>query len=241
MRPIFFFALVCGCSSPTTTPADSGSDMGTSMPDAAMDSGGGNMCSAVIQQFLDPKDSVSPGEVGILSDVAGVKTVYIDASAGGFMPTEARVYVNLATATRVDITDKQSPTSTAWDLALKRYVIFTNSGDAGPGMGGSLPLTKAFDQVTMADAMGKTLSIEQFVDKDCNPIMDMLGGPNTTLSGWYNYNMQTMAVSPKANLTYIVRSAGGVLFKMAIQSYYATPDGGTTTAGAHYLVKLAAL
>jgi hypothetical protein len=199
------------------------------------------MCSAVVQQFLDPIDSVSTGEVTVISDVSGVKTVYIDATAGGFMPTEARVYVNLGSVTRVTLTDKQAPTSTMWDLALKRYVIFTNSGDAGPGMGGSLALTKPFDQVTMADAMGKTLAVEQFVDKDCNPIMDMLGGVNTTLSGWYTYNMQTMAVAPKANLTYIVRGATGKLYKLAIQSYYATPEGGTSMTGARYLVKLAAL
>ena len=120
-------------------------------------------------------------------------------------------------------------------------MIFQNSGDAGPGMGGTLLVSKAFDQVTMADAMGKALAAEQFTDMDCNPIMDMLGGVNTTMSGWYSYDMQTMVVTPKPNVTYVVRSAGGVLYKLAIQSYYATPDGGTTMSGAHYLVKLAAL
>jgi hypothetical protein len=240
MRSIFVVLFAFGCSSPSTV-TDSGVDSGSMMtPEAATDTGTGGMCSAVVTQLLEPFDSVSTRDVTILSDVSGVKTVYIDASAGGFMPTEPRVYVKLSTATRVDITDKQAPTSTEWDLALKRYVIFTNSGDAGPGMGGSLLVSKAFDQVTMADAMGK-IAIEQFTDKDCNPIMDMLGGLTTTMGGWYNYDMQTMAVTPKPNVTFVVRSAAGVLFKLAIQSYYSTPDGGVSMSGAHYLVKLAAL
>lgn len=243
MRSMMMIVLlfVAGCSSPSTG-SDAGMDAGTeasSPMDAA--EGGGGACSAVVKQLLTPVDMVSTRDVLILADSGGVKTVYVDGSAGGFMPTEARVYVKLATATRVDITDTQAATSMDWDLAFKRYVIFQNSGDAGPGMGGTLAVSKAFDQVTMADATGKTLLAEQFTDKDCNPITDMLGGVNTTMSTWYDYDMQTMAVTPKANVTYVIRSASGVLYKLAIQSYYATPDGGTSMSGAHYLLKVAAL
>jgi len=198
------------------------------------------MCTSVVQQFLDPKDSVSMASVTVVSDMAGVKTVYVDATAGGFQPTEPRVYVALSSGMRVDITDKQAPTSTQWDLAFKRYVIFTNSGDTGPGKGGTMIVPKAFDQVTSADAMG-TFNVETLVDKDCNPMMDMLGGPNTTFSGWYNYNMQTMQLTPKA-VTYIVRGANGTsLYKIAIQTYYGLSDGGTGMTGANFVFKLAAL
>lgn len=246
MRHFILCILAAGCSSPTMTTNDAategGGDNDAGMEASMEGEAGGNMCSAVVQQFLDPKDAVSQADVTILSDMAGVKTLYIDASAGGLQPTEPRVYVDLATAMRVDITDPQAPMSTKWDIAFKRYVIFTNDGDTGPGMGGALLVAKAFDQVTAADAMGKTLGTEKLVDKDCNPIMDMLGGPTTTFSGWYNYDMQTMAVTPKPNTTYIVRAANGTtLYKLAIDSYYGLPDGGTGMASAHYLVKLAAL
>ena len=237
----FFFLVLAGCSSPTMTSNDAVLDASDVGMEAAMEvEVGGSMCTSVVQQFLDPKDSVSMASVTVVSDMAGVKTVYVDATAGGFQPTEPRVYVALSSGMRVDITDKQAPTSTQWDLAFKRYVIFTNSGDTGPGKGGTMIVPKAFDQVTSADAMG-TFNVETLVDKDCNPMMDMLGGPNTTFSGWYNYNMQTMQLTPKA-VTYIVRGANGTsLYKIAIQTYYGLSDGGTGMTGANFVFKLAAL
>ena len=108
-------------------------------------------------------------------------------------------------------------------------------------MGQSLFVSKAFDQVTMADAMGKTFALEHFVDQDCNAQMDATGAILTTFDGWYNYNQQTMFVSPKPNTAFIVRGATGKLYKVAILNYYSLPDGGTGMAGGFYTLKVAAL
>jgi hypothetical protein len=200
------------------------------------------MCSAALAMFTKPIDKVSTGAVSVISMSAGVSTVYVDASAGGFgnSDTYPRVYVDLANLTRVDITDKQALTSTAWDLAIKRPVLFTNDGDGGPGMGGTLVVSKPFDQVTAADATGK-FATESFVDANCNPKTDAAGDILTTMSNWYNYDQQTNILTPVPNTTYVIRGGTGKLYKMAILSYYGEPDGGMQTLGGYYLLQVGAL
>lgn len=237
-RFLIVFALV-GCSSSGGT-TDAAPDQKTMMMDSGTESG--TSCNAAIEMILKPVDMVSTGEVSIVSESNGVKTLYVDATAGGFgmSETNPRVYVDLTAGKRVDITDVQARTSMAWDLSFKRYVIFTNGGTGGPGMGGELTVFKAFDQVTAADATAK-FATEMFVDSDCNQLMDPLGGLLTTMSDWYDYNQQTMAVSPKNNTTFIVRGASGKLFKMAVVQYYGASDGGMSMTGARFVLKVAAL
>jgi hypothetical protein len=217
--------------------ASSGAGGGDAGPDAPV-----NMCSAAIAMVTMPVDKVSTGVVSVIGMSAGVTTLYVDASAGGFAGSNSfpRVYVDLATGTRVDITDKQALTSTAWDLAIKRPVLYTNDGDGGPGMGGTLILTKPFDQVTAADAKG-TFATEHFVDAQCNPKMDPAGDILTTMSNWYNYDQQTNVLTPMPGTTYILRGGAGKLYKMAILSYYGEPDGGMGTLGAYYILQVGAL
>lgn len=236
-------SIILACSSTTTTTTTNPTPDSSTPDDAQTDAGIDapvNACSAVITSLLKPLDQVSTGAVSIVSQAGSTKTLYIDATAGGFGMQDSypRVYVNLDTGTRVDITDKQAATSTAWDLAFKRPVIFTNDGDGGVGQGGSVIVAKAFDQVTSADAVG--FSLESFVDKDCNPKTDPTGDILTTMSTWYDYNQQTMQLTPKAT-TYVIRGGTGKLFKLAFLSYYATADGGMGNAGANYLVKVAGL
>lgn len=234
------------CSSTTTVnpaPVDAGSDVG-SQDDAASDApaeAAANMCSAAITSFINPIGKISTGAVTILNDAGGTKTLYIDATAGGFgnETTHPRVYVSLETGTRVDISDVQAQTSTAWDLAFRRPVIYTNSGDAGPGMGGEVTVHKPFDQATVADATG--FSTESFVDADCNPKMDMTGDLLTTMSAWYDYNQATMVVTPVPNTTEVIRGGTGKLYKMGIVGYYGLPDAGMGTIGAVYIVQVAGL
>jgi hypothetical protein len=231
--------LAAACSSTSTTPADGGSD---AQPSAdASEAGGGSMCTAAIEQLLAPIDKVSTGQVVVVSDTGGVKLLYVDASAGGFnaAATNPRTYVNLDTGKRVDVTDVSARASAEWDLAMKRDVIYTNGGDGGIGQGAALGVNKPFDQVTMADASG--LAKESFVDANCDPKVDPIGAPITTFSGWYDYDSQTMKVSPRTGLTYVVMGGGGKLYKVEIGSYYGNSTGGTGTASAHYLLKVAAL
>ncbi len=235
---------VTACSSSPASTDDAGAgDADVDAPaDATADAG--NMCSAALSSVLKPVDKVSTGVVSVVSDTNGVKTVYLDASAGSFALQDQypRTYVNLETATRVDVTDVQAPTSTGWDLAFKRPVIFTNDGDGGPGQGGLLTVAKAFDQVTAADATG-TFATESFVDADCNPKTDATGEILTTMSDWYDYDQQTNTVTPKPGTTFIVRGATGKLYKVAILSFYGRPDGGTggSQLAGEYLIEVAGL
>ena len=227
----------------TSTPA-TGDDAGAVVPDGGTSTeAGGGSCTAARANLLEPVDAVTKGAVTILSDTNGVKTIYVDASAGGTQggATNPRVYISLETGLRVDLTDPAAETSTAWDLAIKRPVIYTNDGDGGPGKGGAAFLTGTdFGAVTSADATAATFAIESFFDADCNPNVDATGEPLTSFSTWYDYNDQQHTLAPHPG-TWLVKGATGKIYKLAILNYYATPDGGTGTAGGEFVFKIAAL
>ena len=198
-------------------------------------SAAGAPCAAKKDQLLKPIATVSTGAVAVLSEAAGTRTVFIDASAGGSMAasTNPRVYVNLEQAKRVDVTDETAASSVEWDLALKRPVLFTNGGDGGPGAGQALLVDKDFDAVTAADATG--MRVESFFESDCAPKMDAAGAVRTTFDGWYDYDAATMTLSPHAG-TWVVKGATGKLYKLRILSYYANPDGSKGTSGGRYVL-----
>jgi hypothetical protein len=215
---------------------DGGKDSG------ALDGGSGGNCKAAREQLLRPIASVSNGEITIISDTDGVKTVYVDASAGGTMAsaTNPRIYLNLETMSKVNVSDVDATTSMAWDLAIKRPILFTNSGDGGSGQGGAVFVSAAFDTVTTDSAMGKTFAKEYFLDSECNPQLDPTNAVKTTFDGWYDYNSANMQLTPKQG-TWLVKGGGGKLYKIEIGSYYATSTGGTGMAGGRYLLKVKAL
>lgn len=255
--PALVIALVgCSSSDPETAPADdagsvmpeSGAggspDSGKPVADGGSDSGGnGNSCTAAKEQLLKPIASVSTGDVTVLADASGIKTVYVDGSAGGTQAssTNPRLYLNLETANKVSVTDKTAETSTGWDLSIKRPILFTNSGDGGSGQGGAVFLAGIdFDGVTAADATGKTFAKERFFDADCNPQVDQTGAAKTSFDGWYDYNQSNNQLTPKTG-TWLVKGGTGKLFKLEIRSYYATPDGGVGQAGGRYTLRIGAL
>ena len=203
---------------------DAGSDTGTS-------SGGNpNQCTAACKDLLLPIDKTSTGQVKVISETGGTKTVYIDATAGGFNNAvkNPRIYVDLTELKRVDKTDVAAPESTDWDLSLKRVVLFTNGGDAGIGVGGAAIVSKAFDAVTAADADAATIKTEKFFDDECKAQKDRTDAVLTTFSDWYDYDDTTRIPSPKANTTYIVKGAKGKRWKVAIKAYDANADGTLT-------------
>lgn len=192
---------------------------------------------------IAPVDKVSTGEVLIVSEAAPVKTIFIDATAGG-IPQQASnpwIYIHLGTAKRVDISDMGAESSMEWDLALKRAVIRTNGGDGGPGNGGAAFLKdKTFDTVGDADAKAATILEEHWFDNKCVAKKDPGGYLATTFDGWYDYGGQTThAVTPHPG-TFVVRGAGGnSLYRIEIKSYYANPDGTEGMSGARYLIQYA--
>lgn len=245
-----------GSTSGSTSSGGAGDDDDGDDDDDKTDAGkdsGGQTCEAAKATALVPVDKVSDAEVKDIAEADGAKTIYIDAAAGG-APEAAknpRVYISLETMTRVAVTDVAAPASTDWDLALKRSVFFTNGGDGGKGQGGAQFLAdKDFAAVTKADATA--LKTESFFDAECNPKKDDFGALETSFSGWYDYNLGEDPKDPRpANHltpfagTWIVKGATGKLYKLAILTWYAKPDGTpeetSNTYGAHLTIKAAPL
>lgn len=197
-------------------------------------------CTSALETLMKPVDSTSMGAVSTISEADGAKTLFVDATAGGAQAasTNPRVYINLETGTRVDVTDKSAAASTGWDLAIKRPVLFTNSGNGGTGQGGAAKVAKDFDAVTAADA--PTFTPESFVTDACEPKVDQTNAMKTSFDGWYDYDQATNVLTPAAG-TWIVKGATGKLFKVQILGYYSEPDGSKGQAGGRYSLKVKAL
>lgn len=156
-------------------------------------------------------------------------------------PQNPWIYLDLKQGKRVDVTDPASFGSTAWDLAIKRPLLRTNSGDGGPGQGGAVLLDgKAFDAVTAADAASATIAVETWFDAQCNLSTDPAGAIATTFAGWYDYDTATNKLSPHPGV-FIVRGGDGSLYKVAILDYYANPDGTSGMAGGRYQLQVGPL
>ncbi len=247
-------ALAAACSdSNDDTPSSAGdTGLGADSGEQALDSGetpetatpvdsGPVSCTGVEAALVNRQNSVSTGAVYVTSDVDGVKTIYVDATAGGQQaaPTTPRVYVKLDTGTRDDITDVAAVTDTSWDLSLKRAVLYTNGGHGGSGQGGALFLAGVeFDGVTAANATGKTFPVEVFYDAQCTPNVDQIGSIATTFADWYDYS--NTLLTPKSG-TWLVKGGTGKLYKLAILNYYGAADGGTSGSSAQYTLKFKAL
>lgn len=245
-----FAAAACAACSSSSTGASSGGidasgiDAGGTDAGAEAAAGTGTRCTAAREQALLPINRVSTGAVSVVfaSETSGTTLVYVDASAGGPQGASKspRVYVNLEAAARVDLTDTQAFTSTAWDLALKRAVVYTNSGDTGLGRGGGAELDKPFASVTAADANAAAVAPERLFDDQCVEQKDAVGSPLTTFSAWYAYDLATNTPTPR-DITYVVVGGTGKRYKVAITSYSALPDGGAGQATGAFLLKVAPL
>ncbi len=249
------FGLFAACSSGSTTgrsvaaPNDGGGGEAESQEDASTSEEEdapttSTSCSSAREQLLLPIGKTSTGDVSVVSDTNGVKTIYVDASAGGQAAASKnpRIYVDLAAGTKVNVTDVTSTSSTAWDLAFKRSVIFTNSGDAGPGKGGAVQVNKPFASFTNEDATATKVEKESFFDEECNPKLDPIGAPQTTFSDWYGYDEATNVPTPR-NVSFVVVGGTGKKYKVGIKAYDALPDGGSrmNTATGFYLLQVTAL
>lgn len=200
-------------------------------------------CTDALTPLLAPVDTVSDGAVTVLSESDGTKIIYVDASAGGTSgeASNPRVYVNLERAERVDVSDKAAAESTDWDLAFKRPLIFTNGGDGGPGDGGALLAEKDFDAVTSDDVSSSSIPAESFVDEQCTPKVDGRGTVKTSFDGWYDYDPASHGVSPRKGVTWLVKGGTGKTYKVRIDAYNATPEGGSGEVTGRYIIAVGAL
>jgi hypothetical protein len=209
---------------------------------AGFGGGSASSCSAARAQLLGAVDSVSTSDVSLVSSQAGIVTLYVGATAGGTAAAAMNpfIFVSLEDSSKAELTDLSSLQSTAWDLALKRSILYTNGGDGGPGVGDAVLLDKEFEQVTAEDAVEAAFYREKFFDAECDPIVDLTGAAATSFSAWYAYDSETHALSPNPG-TWLMHGATGKLFKLRIKSYYGTPAGGTGMAGGAYLLEVGAL
>jgi hypothetical protein len=233
-------AVGCSSSSTASTSGD-GADAGGTVGDQPLTNAKPTDCSAAREGLLTPVDAVSTGAVTVLATEGDVKRLYIDASAGGFSATtpSPRVYINLATGARVDVTDKTAIESLEWDLSFKRAVIYTNGGSGGSGKGASLFVEgKAIGAVSAADGQGGTFVAEEFFNADCDASLDLIGSVRTSLSSWYDYDQSTSYVSARAG-TFLVKGAKGDLYKVQMKEYYANPDGTTGKTSGRFIVEVA--
>ena len=232
-------ALAFGCSStPVDDPGAGGGGNG-----ATGGSENGNMpsaCSGALRQALGLVDEVSSATVSIISDGAAERTLYVDASAGGINAPDPWVYVSLATGQAVPLTDIEALRSKAWDLAFKRFVVRTNSGDSGPGAGGAIRIALAWDKVD-ASTLGQQMPPrESLADAKCNVNVDANMELITTFTGWSEYNEATHVLSA-ADVVYITAGADGSLYKVGILDYYSTPTGTHGTVAGRYKMRVAPL
>jgi hypothetical protein len=241
-----FVIIACGASTSSTSGGIGDDDAGGTGDDAGQDAplGTGTQCTQAFNDAFLPIKSVSTGVVSVVTTTGDTKEIYVDASGGGIdrAPKAPRVYLDLANAKRVDVTDVAAMKDPSWDLALKRDIIFTNSGDGGVGGGGAVMISKTFASVTKADADAAKIQKEKFFDDQCKELVDEVGAPQTTFSGWYDYDQVTHIPTPK-DVTFIVRSSAGVIYKLAIAAYDGLPDGGSqnNVSTGFYLLKVAPL
>jgi hypothetical protein len=234
-------SLALGCASePLDEPEGGNASGGTGSQTPPVYMGA---CSAALRQELGLVDARAEAEVTVLETNGSERTVYVDASAGGFGEQDMSpwVYVSLATGTRVEIGDMEALESADWDVAFKRFVLRNNSGDSGPGQGGALRIGLPFDTVNLETLGDRELPTEAWFDADCNLTQDDSGAPVTTFSGWSEYDQAAHVLTPAPDVTYLVSGGTGKLYKLAILDYYATPTGTTGTVAGRFLLRVSPL
>jgi hypothetical protein len=231
-----------GCSS---TPIDDGAAGGTGNTGGSQSTDTPSSCSGALRQTLSLVDAVSTGAVSVLMEAPLERTIYVDASAGGINGQDQNpwVYVSLAAGQAVRLTDIEALVSRNWDLAFKRFIVRTNSGDSGPGHGGAIRVNLPWDSVDVSTLGQQMLPRESWFDADCNLKVDENMELITTFTGWSQYDEVKHVLAP-ADVVFITAGADGALYKVAILDYYSTPtgaQGSLQTQSGHYKVRVAPL
>lgn len=239
------FAALLSCSSepiddaePSGGTSGSSSTGGTDSVDPTP-----SACSAALRQSLSLVDEVSTAAVSVLSKTGDDRTLYIDASVGGLegQDTNPWVYIELATGKAVAITDIDALKSKAWDLAFKRSVVRTNSGDSGPGEGGAIRIALPWDDVDASTLGNKVLPTESWFDAECMLELDASQNLITTFSGWSAYDEVDHVLSAAPDVVFITAAADGALYKVSVLDYFSTPSGAHGTVSGRYKVRTAPL
>lgn len=113
--------------------------------------------------------------------------------------------------------------TTKWDFGLRFVDIIVNSHSSGPGSAGVITETGIYDNFITAPETGYAYDTTA-----TQPAID--AGLST---GWYNYDNNTHAFSPKAGEFFVIRTADNHYVKMEILSVtyagYVSPTAPPTT------------
>jgi hypothetical protein len=109
------------------------------------------------------------------------------------------------------------PSGTAdWDLGLNRVNVRTNSGTSGPGTGGALEAEGA-DLTSITEAPAEGYEVDTLVPLPGPPGSGEISS-SAVLGGWYDYNPETHAVSPRA-AAFVLRTADGGFVKLRVTGW----------------------
>jgi len=115
--------------------------------------------------------------------------------------------------------------STDWDFGLTYVNFIVNSHASGPGNGGVITEIGLYDTLSLAPATGYAY--------DTTTNATQLAINNGLTTGWYNYDLTTHNLSPKAGLYFVFRTADNHYAKMEVLSVgysgYNGPNSPPTT------------
>jgi hypothetical protein len=203
-------------------------------------------CVAERDALLTPIEAVSSRTVAPIGTGTNPVTLFVDATGGGLanFENEPWVYVSLANAARVDITDSEAYESHDWDLAFQRNWIRVNGGDSGPGLGAAAHIVaESINDTEPDDFNPATLGADDYIDDTagCASNLDDLGGPVTRFDDALVNDPNTSLIVPQAWVFFVRSADGNTVYELEIESYYSEPDGGDGGAGANYRIVYAPL
>ncbi len=177
-------------------------------------------CEDAAIQDLSLQKTVSDGTVQATRDGADW-LAKVDARAGGAMnaPMNAWLYMRFTDAglVKVEIDDLAALTSSAWDIAAKRYGIRVNSGSSGPSCVHVAPGGSDYAALAAVPA-DAAFAPENYYGGDCSLITndDSLGDPAYQLTGWWTYAgcVQTTGAP------FVLRLADDRVLKLVVDAYY---------------------
>ncbi|GAB4195731.1 MAG: hypothetical protein OHK0013_02230 [Sandaracinaceae bacterium] len=105
-----------------------------------------------------------------------------------------------------------------WDLAFRRFVILSNGGASGTG-GGLVARVEgaSFASVTRAPEDGWIADLPDGpIDRDDANDSAFANGTND----WYDYELATHTVTPRADVVYVVQTPERGYFKVQVTGYY---------------------
>lgn len=230
------------CALQTLTPDEPETDAGTggetdagTHPDAGTESdagtptdGGAELCRnavACTEQSIDKlrlRTNVSDGGVTEEGTTQGEFLTFLDGRGGGSAVPDSYTYARF-TATgleKVYIDDQSALDSTAWDVAVRRYVIRFNSGVSGPSCVtvAQTPDGTTFDSVTSVPTDARFVAENYYTADTCTFSGDPFGlqSPATqTLTYWDYASCLRMT-----NKVYLVQLADGRHLKMQVRDFY---------------------